>query len=122
MRFKQLAGLTSLPIETIRSAFSGEDVRTVLPANDERDGTDTVLVATGSALAMVTGEAGPRGNRWLTRWAPWGVVRISAHSASHLTVRVGPLTYVASLPGEEGRRALGDFLRAAPAEATTPLG
>jgi hypothetical protein len=121
MRFKQLAGLTSLPIETIRNAFSGEDVRTVLPVNDERDGTDTVLVATDSALAMVTGEQGPRGSRWLTRWAPWGVVRIKSSSASHLEVRVGPLTYVASLPGEEGHKAVGDFLRSAPAEATLPI-
>jgi hypothetical protein len=122
MRFKQLAGLTSLPIDAIRPAFSGEDVRTVLPATDERDGTDTVLVATGSALVMVTGEDGSKGSRWLTRWAPWSVVRISRSSASRLTVRVGPLTYVASLPGEAGRKAFADFLRAAPAGATAPVG
>lgn len=119
MRFEQLASLTSLPVEAVRRAFLGEDVRTVLPVCDESDGIDTVLVATSSALAMVTGEQGPLGSRWLTRWAPWSVVRISSPSASRLTVRVGPLTYVADLTGEEGRRALDDFLHAAPAGATS---
>lgn len=119
MRFQQLAGLTSLPIDAIRPVFRGEDVRTVLPAHDERDGTDVVLIATGSALAMVTGESGPRGSRWLTRWAPWGAVRISSPSDTRLLVRAGPLSYLATLPGEQGRQALGDFVRAAPAEAVS---
>jgi hypothetical protein len=122
MRFRQLAGLTSLPIEAIRSAFHGEDVSTVLPVNDARDGTDTVLVATDVALAMVTGEAGPNGSRWLTRWAPWSAVRISGSSHSRLTVQVGPLTFVADPAGEEGHEALVDFLRAAPAAATALTG
>jgi hypothetical protein len=117
MRFKQLAGWTGLPIDTIRSAFHGEDVRTVLPVHAEQNGAETVLVATSAALAIVTGEDGPRGSRWLTRWAPWDVVHISGSVEAGLTVYVGRFTFVASLPGEQGQRALRDFLRAAPFSA-----
>jgi len=122
MRFKELGGLTGLPVEAIRHAYSGEDVRSVLPVSIDGDGSEAVLVATGAALAVVTGEEGPQGSRWLTRWAPWGVVHISGSSDSRLTVQAGPLTFVPSLSGEEGRQALGDFLRVAPAGVAATTG
>lgn len=120
MRFLTLKDQTVLPVERIRGQFRNEEVRSVLPARLEDGTTDSLLVATTSALAIVSGEPGSR-RRWMTRWAPWDVVRVGArietqhapgHDVHHLEVRVDRLRFESYLPGEIGLRAMRDFVDA----------
>lgn len=129
MRFKQLQGLTGLPIDQLRRQFRDADVRTVLPATETEDSgaRDSVLVATAGALAVVSREGSSRRSRASTLWAPWDVVRVgneddpmTAPDGHRLVVYVGGLRFEARLPGELGRQALQDFVRAAPAQSIAP--
>ena len=72
MRFKTLEDLTSLPVRQIRRQFRNEEVRSVLPARAAVNGTESLLIATTSALAIVAATSGSP--RWVTRWAPWDSV------------------------------------------------
>lgn len=131
MRFRNLRGLTSLPIERILRQFRNESVVTVLPVSDEGGGRDSILVATPSALALVTGDAGPRSDHWMTQWAPWDVVRltdeaeampepdVNADEEYRLTVLVGGRRFAARIRGELGRKALRDFVVAVQSRRAT---
>ena len=121
MRFKQLQGRTNLPIDEIRRSFRNEDVRTVLPVTAGTGQRESLLVATPSALAIVTGSTESEGGRPMTRWAPWDVVRVSDENQANglpepaddryrLAVFVGGLRFDAEAFGEEGRRTLRDFV------------
>ena len=118
MRFRELSGLSGLPIDRLRQRFRNEEVLTLLPVSDELTGRDCLLVATPVKLAVVIADAGPSSEDWTTRWAPWEVVRL-AHEAEpladaaddyRLTVRVGRLTFHAHLFGDAGQRWLRDFV------------
>jgi hypothetical protein len=122
MRFKTLKDLTSLPLAQIRRQFRNEEVRSVLPARAAINGTEALLVATTTALAIVTAASGPRGGRWVTRWAPWDCVRPadiiestgrSHDSAHYVSVMVDRLRFDSSLPGKMGLRAMRDFVEVA---------
>lgn len=113
MRFRDLQGLTSLPVEHIRHRFRNEDVITVLPASGT-EGRQTLLVATPSKAAVVVGEA-PASEHWMTFWAPWDAVRIVDDHATEdgsygLTLLVGKMMLDAQLSGDAGQRALRDFV------------
>ena len=132
MRFEDLPGLTSLPIEPVRHRFRNEEVLTVLPASGEVAARDSLLVATSSKLAILTADADPASHRWMTHWAPWEAVQLADEGALaaateeetySLTVYAGGLTFHARLWGPAGQRALRDFVvvvqsrRSAPAPA-----
>ena len=131
MRFGDLEGLTSLPIERVRHRFRNEDVLGVLPVTADVAERDALLVATAFKLAVVTGDTDPESPHWMSRWAPWDVVRL-AHEQAHtpaadgeayqLTIHVGGLVLQARLPGPAGQRALRDFVVIAQArrEALAP--
>ena len=113
MKFGDLQGLTSLPVEHVRHRFRGEDVITVLPVRTAA-GRQSLLVATPSKAAVVIGEA-PASEHWMTYWAPWDTVRIVDDQATDdgvygLVLSVGRLTFDAQLLGREGQRALRDFV------------
>ena len=120
MRFEDLEGLTSLPIAGIRQQFRNEDVISVLPVSGDGAGRDSLLVATPSKLAILTGEAGPASDHWMTHWAPWDSVRLVDEDEAvpeadedgtyRLAVHVGGLTFQASLAGPAGKRVLVAFI------------
>lgn len=123
MRFKDLKGLTGLPIDRIRDQFRNEDVMTVLPAVSDSERYESLLVATPSALAIVTGEVGVHGERWMTRWAPWDVVHLHDAGGADiaddpdaeleaLTVVVGGAELQTEAEDEVARRGLHDFVAA----------
>lgn len=117
MRFGELRGLTSLPIHRVRDRFRYEEVLTVLPVQEVVTSRETLLVATRATLAVLSAVRVPRGH-WVTRWAPWGTVRITIPEEPpdqdvevfRLVVAVGRQEFLAELPGESGRRALRDFV------------
>lgn len=122
MRFEQLRTLTGLPVDRIRRRFRNEEVGAVLPATVGDGAKESLLVATSQALAIVTGDRMGDGEDWMLRWVPWEVVRISdgtnpwtaaVDDEYQLFVEVGGLTFTTSLPGEDGRKALRDFVVAA---------
>ena len=124
MRFGDLAGLTSLPIDRVRHHFRHEDVLTVLPVSGEVAGRDSLLVATALRLAILTSVEHPESDRWMTQWASWDTVGLAVEGTLAaateeetygLTVDVGRLTFHARLWGPEGQRALHDFVVAAQA-------
>ena len=131
MRFGELRGLTSLPIQRVREQFRYEEVITVLPVQDAVTSRETLLVATRPMLALLSAVRMPPGH-WITRWAPWDSVRLADPVAPpdqdedihRLTVLVGGRTFHAQLQGESGRRALRDFVVAVrmsrPTKATRP--
>lgn len=113
MQFKDLQGLTSLPVEHVRHRFRGEEVITVLPVRTV-GGRQSLLVATPAKAAVVIGEA-PASDHWMTYWAPWDTVRIVDDQATDdgvygLTLLVGRLTFDAQLLGRDGQRALREFV------------
>lgn len=117
MRFKTLRDMTSLPVRQVGRQFRNEEVRSVLPARTAVNGSDSLLIATTSALAIVIKIPGSR--RWLTRWAPWDSVQTTKDVEStgepdvgshHVSVQVDRLRFDASLPGRMGLRAMRDFL------------
>ncbi|CAN5799007.1 hypothetical protein BH23CHL8_BH23CHL8_31160 [soil metagenome] len=121
MRFLTLKDQTVLPVERIRRQFRNEEVRSVLPARLEDGTTDSLLVATTPALAIISGEPGSRRRRWMTRWAPWDAVRLGdrietqhapGHDVHHLEVGVDRLRFESYLPGDIGLRAMQDFVEA----------
>ena len=127
MRFGDLAGLTSLPIERVRHRFRHEEVLTVLPVTGEVTSRGSLLVATASKLAILTADADPASPQWMTHWAPWETVRLADEGALAaaieedtygLTVHVGGLTFHAWLWGPVGQRALRDFVVATQARQT----
>jgi hypothetical protein len=92
VRFEDLEGRSSLPIERLRNRFRYEVVLAVLPVRGGRDGTrETLLVATERMLAVITSIAFPRGS-WMTQWAPWDAVDVPAGTerASDRGPRAGP--------------------------------
>lgn len=122
MRFRTLKDLSSLPTERIRRQFRNEEVRSVLPARAAINGTESLLVATTTALAIVTATPGPESDRWVTRWAPWDVVHPddevetsgqAEDGPHHLTVQVDRLRFDSALQGQTGLRAMRDFIAAA---------
>lgn len=122
MRFRSLKDLTSMPVEGIRHQFRNEEVRSVVPARLAATTTESLLVATTTALAIVTADPRARSKRWMTRWAPWDVVRLGGDIRSlgrpngveyTLDVRIDRLHFVSMGPGETGLRALRDFAAAA---------
>jgi hypothetical protein len=124
MRFLTLKDETVLPVERIRRQFRYEEVRSVLPARLADGTTDSLLVATTSALAIITGAPGSDRRRWMTRWAPWDAVHLddhietrreARHDIHHLTVSVDRLRFESYLRGEIGLRAMRDFVDAAQA-------
>ena len=117
MLFKTLRDLTSLPVQQIRRQFRNEEVRSVLPARAAVNGTESLLIATTSALAIVTATTGSP--RWVTRWAPWDSVHTGADvrstgrtdDGSHqMSVQVDRLRFDSTLPGRMGLRAMRDFI------------
>lgn len=121
MRFLTLKDQTVLPVERIRRQFRNEEVRSVLPARLENGTSDSLLVATTSALAIISGEPGSRRRRWMTRWAPWDAVHLgdrietqrgSGQDVHRLAVSVDRLRFESYLPGEIGLRAMRDFVAA----------
>ena len=119
MRFEDLDGLTSLPIERVRHRFRHEDVLTVLPASGAVAGRDSLLVATSLKLAILTADTETDSQQWMTHWAAWVAVRLADEGAVaaateeetySLTVHVGGLTFHAQLAGPAGQRALRDFV------------
>ena len=113
MRFAELQGLTSLPVEHVKRRFRNEEVITVLPAQGAA-GQQALLVVTPSKAAVVIGET-PAGEHWMTYWAPWETVRIIDDRATDdevygLTLSVGRLMFDAELEGRDGQRALRDFV------------
>ena len=119
MRFGDLAGLTSLPIERVQHRFRHEEVLTVLPASGPVADRASLLVATPSQLAILTADADPASQQWMTHWAPWDTVRLAdegtvaaatEEETYGLTVQVGGLTFLARLWGPAGQRALRDFV------------
>jgi hypothetical protein len=119
MRFRNLEGLTDLPIDAVKHRFRYEQVLTVLPVHGAFAGRDSLLVATPTELAIVTADTRRR-DRWMTSLAPWDVVRLgeveSEAGTHHLAVDVGNLTFHAELWGPKGEKALRDFVIAARAQ------
>jgi len=124
MRFGDLEGLTSLPIEGVKHRFRHEDVLTVLPVSGEVAGQDSLLVATPLRLAILTTVEHLESDQWMTQWVSWDTVGIAVEGALAaateeetygLTVDVGGLTFHVRLWGPEGQRALRDFVVAAQA-------
>lgn len=116
VRFADVEGLTTLPVEQLGDWFRNEEVVTVLPVRAEGSPRDTLLVATTTKLAILTGEPSGTGG-WMSRWAPWdavGLTNAGATSADDdtqvLTVQVDRVRFRAELQGEPGRRGLRDFV------------
>jgi hypothetical protein len=119
VQFEQLQGLTGLPVTRLRRRFRNEEVRAALPARIETGTTESLLVATTQALAIVTTDPRRADGRWMTRWVPWDEVRLSdgtdpwtvvLDDTYELFVHVGTLVFVSSLAGDAGRKALRDFV------------
>lgn len=112
MRFEDLHGLTSLPVEHVRHRFRNEDVITVLPVRGATE-RDSVFVATPGKLAVVT-NVSPVAEHWMTYWAPWDAVRVADAEAGDagvhgMTLWVGSLSFHARLTGPEGQRVVEEF-------------
>lgn len=129
MRVEDIGRFTELSVERLRRQFRHEDIRAVLPVMAGSAGLRSLLVATESKLAIVTGDAGEDA-AWLTRWAPWDAVGFADDDGDvedaggipdadprmyRLSVLVGGIAFHAQLPGDEGRTALRDFVVAAQA-------
>ncbi len=124
MRFGDLEGLTSLPVDGVKRRFRHEDVLTVLPVSGEVAGRDSLLVATPPRLAILTTVEHPGSDQWMTQWVSWDTVGLAVEGALAaateeetygLTIDVGGLTFHARLWGPDGQRALRDFVVAAQA-------
>jgi hypothetical protein len=119
VRFGELKGLTSLPVQRVRHQFRYEEVLAVLPVQDAATSRETLLVATRSRLAILVAVRVPR-RHWMTRWSPWDAVTIGDQPAPptsqpdvhQLTLTVGSRAFEARLTGETGRRAVRDFVAA----------
>lgn len=117
VRFGELRGLTSLPINRVRDQFRYEEVLTVLPVRDAGSGHETLFVATRPTLALLTPVRLPP-RHWMTRWAPWDSVTIADpgdpsgqdDELYRLGLLVGSRAFHAQLRGEAGRKALRDFV------------
>jgi hypothetical protein len=129
MRFGDLAGLTSLPIERVKHRFRHEDVLTVLPVTSAVAEREALLVATAFKLAILTTVEHPESDQWMTQWASWDTVGLAVEGTLAaateeetygLTVDVGGLTFHARLWGPEGQRALRDFVVATQARQAAP--
>ena len=64
MRFRNLTGLTGLPIDCIRHRFRNEDVLTVLSVKGELAGREALLVATPNTLAVISDHRHASLQRW----------------------------------------------------------
>jgi hypothetical protein len=122
MRFRTLKDLSSLPVAQIRRQFRNEEVRSVLPARAAINGTESLLIATTTALAIVSAASGPGGTGWVTRWAPWDSVHSgeaiestgqSDDSSHYLSVMVDRIRFDSLLPGKMGLKAMRDFIEVA---------
>lgn len=119
MRFGELRGLTSLPINRVHDQFRYEEVLTVLPVLDAASSRETLFVATRPVLALLIPVRVPP-RHWMTRWAAWDTVSITdpgppvgpQDDLYRLDVLVGSQTFQARLRGERGRKALRDFVMA----------
>lgn len=125
MRFSDLRGHTSLPVEHVERRFRNEDVITVLPVRTAT-GRDSILVATPPKLAFVV-SASPVAGHWMTYWAPWDAVSIVDDEATDdgwfgLTLTIGRLPVAARLAGPRGQRALREFVMLLQARRLAPAG
>ena len=122
MRFRNLEGLTDLPIDAVRHRFRNEPVLTVLPVHGAITGRDSLLVAMPDYVAVLTADAHRR-EGWMTSLMPWEVIGLGVIRAEagiyRLYVYVGSLTLEAELWGPMGERALQDFIIAAGAAPQT---
>lgn len=121
MRFRSLRDHTTIPVEDVRRQFRNEEVRSVLPVRSAAGCIDCLLVATTTALAIVSAGPSQGDGRWLTRWAPWDVVHViedvdevvTDGEARHgVDVQVDRLRFESNVPGEMGLRAMQDFVAA----------
>ena len=113
MRFRNLEGLTDLPIDAVRHRFRNEPVLTVLPVHGAITGRDSLLVAMPDHVAVITADPRRR-DGWMTSLVPWeaiglGVIRAES-GIYRLNVYVGRLTLEAELWGPMGERAMQDFI------------
>lgn len=113
MRFEDLHGLTSLPIEHIQHRFRNEEVISVLPGEGSAR-RPSLLVATPLKAAVVISES-PAGEQWMTFWVPWDAVQIVDDFATDaglfgLTLQIGRQSFVAEMSGPAGQKALRDFI------------
>jgi hypothetical protein len=137
MRFEDLRGLTTIPIERARGLFADDPIITVLPVTCERPVEDSILVATPRKLAVVTWRrhtvGGSVRGRFITRWARWEVVGLGTEPETdgevtpptvsesieaeestplRIAVQVGRRRFHTRLRGTMGRAALRDFVDA----------
>ena len=118
MRFRNLKGLTGLPIDRIRHRFRNEDVLTVLPVTAGMTGRDALLVATSSKLVVLTADGRATSDDWMTYLSPWDSVSLRHESptsddddgVTRLLVGVDTMTFEAALAGTRGTRAVADFV------------
>lgn len=121
MQFERLRDLTALPADRLETAFQHEHVIAVLPVSEPGSGEATVLVATPRKLGIATLRRLAGRSRWITRWAPWGAVRLDSRATagskssvgSETPVSVGGKRFRSVLGGNTGRAALRDFARSA---------
>jgi hypothetical protein len=125
MRFGQLKGLSGLPLGRVRRQFRNERVVAVLPVREDRTSCESLLVATSTALVVLTATEEGAAGHWMTRWAPWDVVRFmddaepgtarGARDEHRPMVLVDRGAFHVRVPGEIGKRALREFIAAAQA-------
>ena len=118
MRFRNLKGLTGLPVDKIRHRFRNEDVLTVLPVSGGMTGRDAILIATSSKLAVVIADGRESSEQWVTYLSPWDSVSLPHESpasddddgVARLLIGVDSMTFEAALGGTRGTRAVADFV------------
>jgi hypothetical protein len=119
VRFDGLRDQTTLPADRLEAAFQHEDVMAVLPVQEPGSSTPTVLVATPRKLGVASLRRLAGTRRWVTRWAPWGAVRldIGPQSTSRRGKRARSVVTIAGkrfrsmLPGPRGTAAAREFGR-----------
>ena len=74
MRFEDLQGFTSLPVEQLQHRFRNEEVIAVLPGEGSAR-RPSLMVATPLKAAIVISELSGS-QRWMTFWVPWDVVQL----------------------------------------------
>ena len=119
MRFRNLIGLIDLPIDAVEHRFRNEQVLTVLPVHGAMAGSDALLVATSTELAvLITDNRQP--DRWTTYRVPWELVGLGALESEagihRIAIGVDSAVLSAELWGPEGEQALRDFVIAADAQ------
>jgi hypothetical protein len=119
MRFRNVAGLTDLPIYAVEHRFRNEPVLTVLPVRGAIAGRDALLVALPTELAVIIADP-ERRDGWMTYLAPWEVVVVgdveSEHGIHRLVIHIDSLVLQVEQWGPKGAQALRDFVVVAAGE------